>query len=142
MQHSRALALGWALLLNSAQREILARVLLPPAPSAASPAPSLPASDPGVGLVLPRGTPNPSRVSTAPGSARPVAPSAFQNPEIGFSIVCPPAWRLVSLLSSLFFSSTWKLVVCISSSRPGKNMWLLLFLCAKSWTFKGREKKP
>lgn len=46
MQHSRALALGWAPLLNSAQREILARVLLPPAPSAASPAPSLPTSDP------------------------------------------------------------------------------------------------
>lgn len=45
----------------------------------------------------------------------PLPSSAFYNHELGFSIVCPPASELLLLLLSLFFSSTCKLVVCISS---------------------------
>lgn len=71
------------------------------------PAPSLLAGSQGsgVGFVLLWGTSNPFLVSTAPVSAHLVAPPAFQNHEVGFSIVCPPALGLLWLLLSLLFSS-------------------------------------
>lgn len=44
------------------------------------PAPGAPMGSRGFEVVLPWGTPNPSRVSTAPGSAHPLAPPCLLNP--------------------------------------------------------------
>lgn len=61
------------------------------------------------------GDTKPSWVFTAPASAHPTPSSAFYNHGLGFSIVSPLASGLLVLLPSLFFSSTCKPVVCISS---------------------------
>lgn len=68
----------------------------------------------GLGFILLQGTPDPPWVSTAPGSACPVAALPSEIMRLA-SVLFAHSFKVVVAVIEPVFSSTWELVVCISS---------------------------